>query len=111
MDQQIQSSNLRLVSNVIGCSEENVEAAPGVTMGDLLRLLVAKHGDPMQKSVFRNDVESRSTAQVCLDRGLDLARIVTCPTECRILGDLNDPSQQRSKYRNQRQRRHNGNSA
>lgn len=46
MDQQIQGSNLRLVRNVIGCSEENVETAPGATIGGLFQLLAAKHCDP-----------------------------------------------------------------
>ena len=91
MDQQTQASKRGLVRSVIGCGEDNIEAAPGTTIGDLLQLLVAKHGDPFQKSVFRNGVESRSTAQVCPDRGHDPARIVICPTECRNLGDLNDP--------------------
>jgi len=57
MDQQIQGSNLRLVRNVIGCSEENVETAPGATIGDLLQLLAAKHCDRIQQNVFRcNDL-------------------------------------------------------
>jgi molybdopterin converting factor small subunit len=67
MDQQIHISYLGLVRNVIGCGEENVEAAPGTTIGELLQFLVAKHGDPFQKSVFRNGGELRSTAQVCLE--------------------------------------------
>jgi hypothetical protein len=43
MDQQIRGSNLRLVRIVIGCSEENVETAPGATIGGLFQLLAAKH--------------------------------------------------------------------
>lgn len=91
MDQQTQVSKRAPVRSVIGCNEENVESAPSATMDDLLQLLVAKHGDPFQKSVFRNDVEWRSTTQVCLDRGLNPARIVAFPTDAGILGDLNDP--------------------
>lgn len=72
MDQQIHISYLGLVRNVIGCGEENVEAAPGTTIGELLQLLVAKHGDPFKKSVFQNGGKLRSIAQVCLnDRDID----------------------------------------
>lgn len=72
MDQQVHVSYLGLVRNVIGCGEENVEAAPGTTIGELLQLLVAKHGDPFKKSVFQNGGKLRSTAQVCLnDRDID----------------------------------------
>jgi molybdopterin converting factor small subunit len=67
MDQQIHVSYLGLVRNVIGCGEENVGAAPGTTIGALLQFLVAKHGDPFQKSVFQNGGKLRSTAQVCLN--------------------------------------------
>lgn len=67
MDQQVQVSYLGLVRNVIGCREETVNAAPGTTIGELLQFLVAKHGDPFQKSVFKNGGELRSTAQVCLN--------------------------------------------
>ena len=72
MDQQIQVSNRGPVRNVIGCGEDNVEAAPGTTIGDLLQLLVAKHSDSFQKSVFRNGVESRLTARSVLIGGLIL---------------------------------------
>ena len=67
MDQQIHVSYLGLVRNVIGCREENVKAAPGATIGELLQFLVAKHGDPFQKSVFKSGGELRSTAQICLN--------------------------------------------
>jgi molybdopterin converting factor small subunit len=67
MDQQVHVSYLGLVRNVIGCGEENVEAAPGTTIGEFLQVLVAKHGDPFKKSVFQNGGKLRSTAQVCLN--------------------------------------------
>ena len=67
MGQQIHVSYLGLVRNVIGCREENVEAAPGATIGELLQLLVAKHGDPFKQSVFQIGGKLRSTAQVCLN--------------------------------------------
>ena len=85
MDQQIQGSNLRLVRNVIGCSEENVETAPSATIGELLQLLAAKPCDRIQQNVFRRCNDRCSTAQVCLNHS-NPARVVTC----RILGDLND---------------------
>lgn len=67
MDQQIHISYLGLVRNVIGCREETVSAAPGTTIGELLKLLAAKHGDPFQHSVFKKSGELRATAQVCLN--------------------------------------------
>lgn len=67
MDQQIHISYLGLVRNVIGCREETVKAAPGTTIGELLKLLAAKHGDPFQQSVFKKSGELRATAQVCLN--------------------------------------------
>jgi len=67
MDQRIHISYLGLVRNVIGCSEETVNAAPGTTIGELLQVLAAKHGGPFQHSVFKNGGELRATAQVCVD--------------------------------------------
>jgi molybdopterin converting factor small subunit len=67
MDQRIHISYLGLVRNVIGCREETVNAAPGTTIGELLQLLVAKHGDPFQHSVLKNGGQLRATAQVCLN--------------------------------------------
>ncbi|HEX9144832.1 MAG TPA: hypothetical protein VGA09_11205 [Candidatus Binatia bacterium] len=67
MDQQVHISYLGLVRNVIGCREEDVQVLQGTTVGELLRLLVDKHGLPFQESVFKQSGELRATAQVCVD--------------------------------------------
>ena len=65
--QPIHVSYLGLVRNVIGCREEDVEAAPGTTIGEFLQFLIARHGDPFKHSVFKSDSALRSTAQVCVN--------------------------------------------
>ena len=56
-----------LVRNVIGCREEDIQVLHGTTIGELLRLLVDKHGLPFQESVFKQTGQLRATAQVCVD--------------------------------------------
>lgn len=56
-----------LVRNVIGCREEDIEVLHGSTVGQLLRLLVDKHGLPFQESVFKQSGELRAATQVCVD--------------------------------------------
>jgi len=58
---------LGLVRNVIGCREEDIEVLHGSTVGQLLRVLVDKHGLPFQESVFKQSGELRATTQVCVD--------------------------------------------
>jgi molybdopterin converting factor small subunit len=60
-------SYLGLVRNVLGRREEEIEVAAGSTVGELLHRLAQKHGDPFEKTVFRNGGELRSMAQVCLN--------------------------------------------
>ena len=67
MDQQVHISYLGLVRNVIGCREEEIEVLHGSTVGQLLRVLVDKHGLPFQESVFKQSGELRATTQVCVD--------------------------------------------
>ena len=67
MDQQVHISYLGLVRNVIGCREEEIEVLHGSTVGQLLRVLVDKHGRPFQESVFKQSGELRATTQVCVD--------------------------------------------
>jgi molybdopterin converting factor small subunit len=67
MDQQVQISYIGLVRNVIGCSEENLCVLQGTTIGELLRLLIDKHGRSFRESVFKQSGELRSMAQVCIE--------------------------------------------
>jgi len=67
MNTQLHISYLGLVRNVIGRSEEEFEVLAGTTIGQLLRLLAAKHGLPFTQSVLKQSGELRATAQVCLD--------------------------------------------
>jgi molybdopterin converting factor small subunit len=68
----IKISYLGLVRNVIGCREERIEVGAGVTVGELLRRLIERHGEPFRASVFRSRDELRSTALVCVnDRDID----------------------------------------
>jgi molybdopterin converting factor small subunit len=67
MDQQVQISYIGLVRNVIGCSEENLTVVQGTTIGELLRLLIDKHGRSFRESVFKQSGELRSMAQVCIE--------------------------------------------
>jgi molybdopterin converting factor small subunit len=67
MDQQVQISYIGLVRNVIGYSEEELTVIQGTTVGELLRLLVDKHGRPFRESVFKQSGELRSMAQVCVE--------------------------------------------
>lgn len=63
----VKVSYLGLVRNVIGCREEEIEAAPGTTVGDLLAHLTEKHGEPFRASVFRYQNQLRSTTLVCVN--------------------------------------------
>jgi molybdopterin converting factor small subunit len=67
MDNRIHVSYLGLVRNVIGCREEEIEAGPRITIGELLGLLAERHGDAFRQSVFRRHGELRSTALVCVN--------------------------------------------
>jgi molybdopterin converting factor small subunit len=67
MDQQVQISYIGLVRNVIGCSEEKLTVIQGTTVGELLRLLIDKHGRPFRESVFKQSGALRSMAQVCVE--------------------------------------------
>jgi molybdopterin converting factor small subunit len=68
----IKISYLGLVRNVIGCREERIEVVSGITVGELLRHLIERHGEPFRASVFRSRDELRSTALVCVnDRDID----------------------------------------
>lgn len=67
VDQQVQISYIGLVRNVIGRSEEDLTVSAGVTVGELLRLLIDKHGRPFRESVFKQSGELRSMAQVCVE--------------------------------------------
>jgi len=67
MGQQVHISYLGLVRNVIACREENIDIVRDATIGQLLRLLIEKHGPPFRESVFNQSGELRSTAQVCVD--------------------------------------------
>ena len=67
MDQQVQISYIGLVRNVIGCSEEKLTVIQGTTVGELLRLLIDKHGSPFRESVFKQSGALRSMAQVCVE--------------------------------------------
>jgi molybdopterin converting factor small subunit len=68
----IKISYLGLVRNVIGCREERIEVAAGMTVGELLGHLIEKHGEPFRASVFRSRDELRSTALICVnDRDID----------------------------------------
>ena len=44
-----------------------MEAAAGITIGELLGLLAEKHGDPFRQSVLQQTGELRSTALVCVN--------------------------------------------
>ncbi len=55
-----------MVRNVIGCREEDVQVLHGTTVGELLRILVDKHGLSFQESVFKQSGELRATTQVCV---------------------------------------------
>jgi molybdopterin converting factor small subunit len=70
----IRVSYLGLVRNVIGCREEEVEVAPGITVGELLARLIEKHGDPFRASVFRSAKELRSTTLICVN-DCDIAQL------------------------------------
>lgn len=63
----VKVSYLGLVRNVIGCREEEIEVAPGITVGDLLRRLIEKHGEPFRASVFKSKNELRSTTLICVN--------------------------------------------
>ena len=67
-------SYLGLVRNVIGCREEAMEVAPGITIGELLGLLAEKYGDPFRQSVFQKTGELRSTVLVCVN-DCDIAQL------------------------------------
>ena len=67
-------SYLGLVRNVIGCREEEVEVAPGITVGELLARLIDKHGDPFRLSVFRSAKELRATTLICVN-DCDIAQL------------------------------------
>jgi hypothetical protein len=67
MGQQVHISYLGLVRNVIACREENIDVLGGTTVGQLLHLLIEKHGPPFRESVFKQSGELRATAQVCVD--------------------------------------------
>ena len=68
----VKVSYLGLVRNVIGCREEEIEIAPGTTVGELFTRLIERHGDPFRVSVFKSQKELRSTALVCVnDRDID----------------------------------------
>ena len=68
----VKVSYLGLVRNVIGCREEAIEIAPGMTVGELLGKLIERHGEPFRASVFKSKTELRSTALVCVnDRDID----------------------------------------
>ena len=67
-------SYLGLVRNVIGCREEEVEVAPGITVGELLARLIDKHGDPFRLSVFRSATELRATTLICVN-DCDIAQL------------------------------------
>ena len=67
-------SYLGLVRNVIGCREEEIEVAPGITVGELLARLIEKHGDPFRASVFRSAKELRATTLVCVN-DCDIAQL------------------------------------
>ncbi len=67
MDHRVHVSYLGLVRNVIGCREEEIEAEPRMTIGEFLRLLAEKHGEPFRQSVFQQGGELRSTALVCVN--------------------------------------------
>jgi MoaD family protein len=67
MPSRVHVSYLGLVRNVIGQREEDIEIAPGSTVGELLVQLSEKHGDPFRASVFRSRGELRATALVCIN--------------------------------------------
>lgn len=67
MGQEVHISYLGLVRNAIACREENIDILRGTTIGQLLRLLIEKHGAPFRESVLKQNGELRSTAQVCVD--------------------------------------------
>ncbi|MBI4523469.1 MAG: MoaD/ThiS family protein [Deltaproteobacteria bacterium] len=67
MEPRVHVSYLGLVRNVIGCREEEVDAGPGITVGEFLDLLVSRHGDPFRQSVFRGTRELRATTLVCVN--------------------------------------------
>jgi len=70
----VRVSYLGLVRNVIGCREEALEVAPGITVGELLARLIEKHGDPFRASVFRSAKELRSTTLICVN-DCDIAQL------------------------------------
>jgi len=67
MSQRVHISYLGLVRNVIGRREEDIEVLSGTSVGQLLGLLIEKHGPPFKESVFKQSGELRSMAQVCVD--------------------------------------------
>ena len=72
MKAQLDISYLGLVRNVLGCQGEKIEATPGLTIRDLLVILVEKHGEPFRASVFKSEGQLRSTTLVCVnDRDID----------------------------------------
>jgi molybdopterin converting factor small subunit len=64
---RVKVSYLGLVRNVIGCREEEIEAAPGITVGEFLAQLTERHGEPFRASVFKSRHQLRSTALVCVN--------------------------------------------
>ncbi|HEY7554372.1 MAG TPA: MoaD/ThiS family protein [Candidatus Binatia bacterium] len=67
MKTQLHVSYLGLVRNVIGLSEEDLEVLAGVTVGQLLAQLTARHGLPFKETVFKQSGELRSMSQVCVE--------------------------------------------
>ena len=63
----VRVSYLGLVRNVIGCREEEIEVAPGITVRELLARLMEKHGDPFRHSVFKSEGQLRSMALICVN--------------------------------------------
>lgn len=72
MKAHLDISYLGLVRNVLGCQGEKIDAAPGITVRDLLQILIEKHGDPFRMSVFKSEGKLRSSTLICVnDRDIE----------------------------------------
>lgn len=65
--QGIRVHYLGLARGLVGADDEALGAAPGMNVGDLLELLVERHGALLRDGLYRRTGELRSFIQVCVD--------------------------------------------